>query len=478
MSCRKNLISTIIISISVTYPSMCQLKTIAYTSVHTPGAQLLVSVIGTGYVGLVTGAGLAALGNTVICADISEEKIALLNAGIMPIYEPELAELVAYGVDQNQLSFTTDVGAAIEQSDIIFIAVNTPMDETGAADLRAFQAVVKTIAEHIHGHKTIVTKSTVPVGTGYYLAQLLTETYQIPADQFTIVSNPEFLREGSAVDDFLHPDRLVIGAEVEEAFETMALLYYMLIEDGVPFVGTNIPTAELIKYASNAFLAAKLSFINEIANLCDATGAHIKTVAYALGLDRRISPRFLTAGPGYGGSCFPKDTQALVYMAQELGITLHIVEGAIRANSTQQQVPVHKLNAVLSCCEDKTIALLGLAFKANTDDIRYSPALTVIRMLLEQGACIRAYDPEAMRNSAVLFPTVHYCNTMYEAVENADALIIMTEWDEFKHLNLERVKGLMHGTIIIDARNLLDAHKAMQLGFYYDGIGQAIHYQD
>jgi len=470
-------ISIIFVSISIMPSCIGHARTIAYTSVHAPETQPIVCIIGTGYVGLVTGACLATLGNKVICADIAQEKIALLNEGDIPIYEPELKELVAYGIDQNQLSFTTDVGAAIEQADIIIIAVGTPMNESGAADLRAFFSVVDTIAHHMNGHKTIVTKSTVPVGTGHYLEAVLIDTYQIPADQFTVISNPEFLREGSAVYDFLHPDRVVIGAEAEEAFETMAAIYHMLIEDGIPFVFTNIPTAELIKYASNAFLATKLSFINEIANLCDATGAHIKTVSYALGLDQRISPRFLNAGPGYGGSCFPKDTQALLHIALEHNVVLYIVEGAIQANKIQQQIPVHKLCAVLGSCAGKSIAILGLAFKANTDDVRYSPALTVIQLLLDQGATIQAYDPEAMEQCALVFPTIRYCNTMYEALEHTDALIIMTEWDEFKHINLERAKSIMQGNIIIDARNLLDAHKAMQLGFYYDGIGQAIHYQ-
>lgn len=466
-----------LIKVSLCIPSLyADFKTVSYVPESSPHTHPIVTIIGTGYVGLVTGAGLAALGNTVLCADIAQEKIDLLQAGEIPIYEPGLKELVAYGVDQQKLSFTTDVAGAIQQASIVFIAVGTPMDDDGAADLRALLSVIKTIAHNMNSHKVIVTKSTVPVGTGYNLENILTQQYGISADQFTLVSNPEFLREGSAVQDFLHPDRLVIGAEKNEGFECLATLYHVLIEEGVPFVCTNIPTAELIKYASNAFLATKLSFINEIANLCDATGAHIKTVAYAMGLDNRISPRFLNPGPGYGGSCFPKDTQALLHIANQHNVSVNTVDGAIRTNTLQQLVPVKKLNTALPSCSGKTIAILGLAFKANTDDIRYSPALTVVEELLAQGASVRAYDPEAMRNTATLFPTVTYCDSMYQTLEQADALIIMTEWDEFKHINLDKIKHLMNGNIIIDARNLLDASQVTEAGFYYDNIGQAIHY--
>lgn len=452
----------------------------AYTH-HKPDAPVAyptIAVIGTGYVGLVTGAGLASFGNTVICVDIAAEKIAQLNAGIIPIYEPDLKELVDYGIDQEQLSFTTDIASALEQASIIFIAVGTPMDDKGAADMRAFKGVAETIAAHLHEHKTIVTKSTVPVGTGRDLEELLIESYAVDPKLFTVVSNPEFLREGSAVYDFLNPDRVVIGAEDDRGFDELATVYHQLIEEGVPFVWTNLPTAELIKYASNAFLATKLSFINEIANLCDATGAHVKTVAYAMGLDSRISPRFLNPGPGYGGSCFPKDTQALVHIADQHGVMLNTVIGGMETNATQQLVPIQKLHAIMSSCTGKRIGILGLAFKANTDDIRYSPALTVISALLEEDATICAYDPAAMPNTARHFEDITYCNSAYEAVTGADAVIIMTEWDEFRHLNLEKVRNLMHGNIIIDARNLLHAEQVQQQGFYYDGIGQAVEHNN
>jgi len=453
--------------------SYITLSAYTYYNPDLPIKHPTIAVIGTGYVGLVTGAGLASFGNTVICVDIAAEKIAQLNEGIIPIYEPDLKELVAYGVDQEQLSFSTDIAAAIEQASVIFIAVGTPMDDDGAADMRAFNAVAETIAAHLHSHKTIVTKSTVPVGTGRNLEELLIETYNIAPELFTVVSNPEFLREGSAVYDFLNPDRVVIGTDDEDGFDMLAIVYHQLIEDGVPFVWTNIPTAELIKYASNAFLATKLSFINEIANLCDATGAHVKTVAYAMGLDSRISPKFLNPGPGYGGSCFPKDTQALVHIADQHGVTLNTVIGGMETNTTQQLVPIQKLHAILPSCADKTIGILGLAFKANTDDIRYSPALTVVAALLEEGASICAYDPAAMPNTARHFEEITYCNSAYEAVTGADAVIIMTEWDEFKHLNLEKVRHLMRGAVIIDARNVLHADKVQEHGFYYDGIGSA-----
>jgi UDPglucose 6-dehydrogenase len=447
----------------------------AYTH-HKPDAPAeypTIAVIGTGYVGLVTGAGLASFGNKVICVDIAAEKIAQLNAGIIPIYEPDLKELVEYGIDQEQLSFTTDIASALERASVIFIAVGTPMDDGGAADMRAFNAVAETIAAHLHEHKTIVTKSTVPIGTGRNLEELFIEIYDIDPKLFTVVSNPEFLREGSAVYDFLNPDRVVIGTDDERGFDELATVYHQLIEDGVPFVWTNLPTAELIKYASNAFLATKLSFINEIANLCDATGAHVKTVAYAMGLDSRISPRFLNPGPGYGGSCFPKDTQALVHIANQHGVTLNTVMGGMETNTTQQLVPLQKLHAIMPSCTGKTIGILGLAFKANTDDIRYSPALTVISALLEENATIYTYDPAAMPNTARQFADISYCNSAYEAVTGTDAVIIMTEWDEFRHLNLEKVRHLMRGNIIIDARNLLHVEQAQQHGFYYDGIGIA-----
>lgn len=459
--------------------NVCSLFSMHYYVVNTTRESVheektVIAVIGTGYVGLVTGAGLASIGNTVICADIAADKIAQLNQGIIPIYESGLKELVEYGVQSGALSFTTDVAGAIEAASVIFIAVGTPMDDSGAADLRAFNAVTKTVAAHMNGHKTIVTKSTVPVGNGRSLQQRLTEQFGIDPALFTIVSNPEFLREGSAVYDFLNPDRVVIGTDDEYGVAVMARVYRQFIEDEVPFVWTNIPTAELIKYASNAFLATKLSFINEIANLCDATGAQIRTVSYAMGLDSRISPRFLNPGPGYGGSCFPKDTQALVHIANHYGITLNTVIGGMHTNDAQQLVPVHKLHKVLPSCAGKTIAILGLAFKANTDDVRYSPALTVIEVLLEEGAYIRAYDQAAMANTAQQFPDVVYCDSLYDALTGADALIIMTEWDEFKHLDLQKVRERMLGNIIIDARNLLHAHEVQEYGFYYDGIGQAI----
>lgn len=435
----------------------------------------LITVIGTGYVGLVTGVGLAECGNTVICVDIDSDKINTLNNGIIPIYEPGLAELITKNVQQGRLSFSDNVTQAMCDAFIIVIAVGTPMDDDGSADLRALFSVIKTIATTIHSHKIIVTKSTVPVGTGAAIRQLLEQKYAIDGTLFDLVSNPEFLREGSAVKDFLEPDRIVIGAESSYAFSIICDIYQSILSKGVPYVLTNIPTAEIIKYASNAFLATKLSFINEIANLCDATGGHIKTVSRAMGLDHRISPQFLKPGPGYGGSCFPKDTQALVYMSQHYGVAMNTVQGAITTNHTQHYVPVKKLSALMNHdLKNKTIAVLGLAFKANTDDIRYSPAITTIEQLLEAGANIKAYDPQAMHNMKILFPNITYCQSLYETITDADALIIMTEWDEFKNINLAHAAHIMRGHYIVDARNLLDFHILKSYGFIYDGIGQGI----
>jgi len=434
-----------------------------------------IAVIGTGYVGLVTGAGLAEYGNKVVCADIDSEKIIALNNGIIPIYEPNLDLLVAQNKENGQLFFTDNIEEAIRQASIIIIAVGTPMGEDGSADLTAVFNVIGTIARVIDSHKTIVTKSTVPVGTGALIRYLLEYTYQIDGALFNVVSNPEFLREGSAVHDFLNPDRIVIGAESTEAFDIMCEIYKCVLTNDVPAVLTNIPTAEIIKYASNAFLATKLSFINEIANLCDATGGHVQIVSYAMGLDPRISPLFLKPGPGYGGYCFPKDTQALVHIAEQYNLPMNTVQGAISTNNMQHHIPVQKLCALMDQpLEHKTVAVLGLAFKANTDDIRYSPSITAIQDLLTQNAYIKVYDPQAMSQAQKLFPTIMYCSCIEEALSNADACIIMTEWDDFKYLTPEYVAYYMQGTYLVDARNILNLDDFSNYGFQCDGIGQSI----
>lgn len=432
-----------------------------------------ITIIGTGYVGLVTGTCLAEVGNSVLCADINTQKINSLIQGIMPIYENGLEPLVKKHSLSERLSFTSDVPAAIAQADIIFIAVDTPMSESGAANLSALRRVIDTIAAHINHYKVIVTKSTVPVGTSLWIKDLLETEYNIPSDMFDVVSNPEFLREGSAVQDFLHPDRIVIGTDSDTARLYMTTIYQSFIAAHVPIIWTNIATAESIKYASNAFLALKISFINEMANFCDAMGADIQDIACAMGLDKRISPQFLKPGPGFGGSCFPKDSAALLHMAHQKNLSFFTIEAAINANILQKHKPVQKLLKIISNLEGKTIAILGLAFKANTDDIRYSPAITVIEDLIERGAQVQAYDPIAMENMRLVFPNLTYCASIDEAVSHVDAAIIVTEWNEFKEMDIAHIGQLMNSRIIIDARNILDKQTLQNNKFVFDYIGRS-----
>lgn len=434
-----------------------------------------ITIIGTGYVGLVTGAGLAQLGNQVTCVDIDMKKIEQLNNNIIPMYEAGLDKLVHQNRLAQRLTFNSNVDQAIQDADIIFIAVGTPMADDGSADLTAVRAVLKTIAQHIHTHKTIVTKSTVPIGTGSWIRSTLEKDYHVPSDMFELVSNPEFLREGTAVADFMYPDRLVIGTESDYGRATMHSIYQQLIDvDNVPVLWTNVVTAETIKYAANGFLALKLSFINEIANLCDATGADVQEVAHGMGLDKRIGSYFLQAGPGFGGSCFPKDSAALLHMAYEHNLPLLTVHASLHANDIQKQKPVEKLLKLMRHqLAGKTIAVLGLAFKANTDDIRYSPASVAIAMLLEHGADVRAYDPEAMDNMRIEFPELTYCNSAYEAVTHADAVLIITDWDEFKTLNIAKLGELMHHKVLVDARNIINERELEKNGFVFDFIGRS-----
>ena len=438
----------------------------------------VITIIGTGYVGLVTGAGLAEFGNTVICADIDTHKISLLQQGEIPIYEPGLEKLVERNVTAKRIFFTNDVAQAIQNAAIIFIAVNTPMSDDGSADLSAINSVAHSIAQNINGHKIIVIKSTVPVGTGQQVRAILEQEGVAPT-MFDIVSNPEFLREGSAVNDFLEPDRLVLGIESDRALTAMCKVYEPLITRGTPHVLTNIVTAEIIKYAANAFLATKISFINEVANLCDLTGADARTVALAMGLDHRINANFLKFGPGFGGSCFPKDILALIYFAKQQGIDLHTVNAALQANKIQQKKPAEKLFKLMKnyfaneSIEGKTVAVLGLAFKANTDDIRYSPAIPTIKILLQHGIIVKAYDPAAMHNMQQFFSNITYCSSIYEAVTGVDAIIIMTEWDEFKQMDISRISNLVNNRILVDARNILSPILLKQKGFTCDTIGQS-----
>jgi UDPglucose 6-dehydrogenase len=435
-----------------------------------------IAIIGTGYVGLVTGAGLAQLGNNVVCGDINEKTIEKLNKNIMPIYEPGLAEVVQDNVNEGRISFTTDCARAIRKAEVIFIAVPTPMAEDGSANLRYVENVVDTIAENLNTKKFIVTKSTVPTGTNRGIKSLLLNKYNIDPDLFEVISNPEFLREGSAVEDFLQPDRVVIGIESQHAKQKMNNVYQGFIDQGVPIIFSNLETAELAKYAANAFLSVKLSFVNEIANMCDATGANYEELKAVLGTDHRISNNFLNPGPGYGGSCFPKDTQALTFMAKEKNVAVNTVHAAIDTNTQQKLITLHKLLPLLNNdLQDKTIALFGLAFKGNTDDIRYSPAINFIEQLQEYGANINAYDPEAMQNMQKEYDhfDINYFYSWQEATENADALVIMTEWPQFANIDLVLLKKIMTQPIVVDARNMLAPQELTQNGFIHDNIGMS-----
>ncbi len=454
---------------------LCTILYLIYATLDGSQNSLHITIVGTGYVGLVTGSGLAELGNQVTCADINKYKIEALQAGIIPIYEHNLASLVHRNVDAQRLKFTSDIPTALQDADVIFIAVGTPQADDGAADLSAVELVIQSIGSSISKHKTIVTKSTVPIGTGAWIRTTLENTYGIPGDMFTIVSNPEFLREGNAVADFMIPDRLVIGTESDDARATMHTIYKKLIDDDkIPVVWTTIVTAETIKYAANGFLALKISFINEMANMCDASGADVLDVAYGMGLDSRIGGRFLRPGPGFGGSCFPKDSSALIYMAHKYVLPLHTVQAALTANEVQKEIPVKKLYSLLNNkIEGKTVAILGLAFKADTDDIRSSPALTTLRLLTEQHAHVQAYDPAAMDNMRPVFPDIRYCASMYEALDGADAAVIITEWDEFKHIDFNKAKRIMKNPIIVDARNILNTTKMAKHGFTFDTIGRS-----
>ncbi len=440
----------------------------------------VISVIGTGYVGLTTGVGLAEVGNEVICADIDNNKIEKLQQGSISIFEPGLKELVDSNLQTGRLHFTCDIEAAIQDASIIFVAVGTPMDDDGSADLSSIEAVVSTIANVINEHKYIVIKSTVPVGTGALIRALL-ESKGVDPSLFDMISNPEFLREGSAVNDFLYPDRIVVGVESDRPCIIMKQVYKHFIDHNVPVMFTNIATSETIKYASNAFLATKISYINELANLCDQIGANVNKVAYGMGLDARISPYFLKPGPGFGGSCFPKDCNALLKIAKKYGSKLHVVKAALEANEYQKDVAYKKLKNIVArnknenedlALENKTVALLGLAFKANTDDVRYSPAQRTIELLLSEKVKIKAYDPVAMENMKKVYPKLCYCSSSYQALENADACIIMTEWDEFKDLDFVKVRTIMKQPVLIDARGIIDSVKITKLGFAFDSIGR------
>ncbi|MCS7060221.1 MAG: UDP-glucose/GDP-mannose dehydrogenase family protein [Anaerolineae bacterium] len=429
-----------------------------------------ISVIGVGYVGLVTGACFADLGNDVVCLDVNEERIQNLKQGIMPIYEPGLEEVVRRNVNAGRLSFTTCYEEAINTSkaDLVFIAVGTPEGVDGEADLRYVRQVAESIAAVMDHPLIIINKSTVPVGTGDWVADIVRAKQSRPIP-FSVVSNPEFLREGSAIFDFMNPDRIVLGSLDRDAAETVAQLYFPL---RAPIMITDLRTAEMIKYASNAFLATKISFINEIANICEALGADVKEVAVGMGYDKRIGRAFLDAGIGYGGSCFPKDVKALAHMANVQGKHPQLLEAVMQINTDQRRSVVAKVRELLGGLRGKTVGVLGLAFKPNTDDIREAPALDIIAMLQREGAHVKAYDPVAMPNAARVVDRVSFAEDVYDLVADCDAVVIATEWNEFKNIDLARVRQSMKQAVIVDGRNLYDPDLMRRYGFTYRGMGR------
>lgn len=430
-----------------------------------------ISVIGTGYVGLVTGTCFAEFGNDVICVDIDEEKINSLNKGILPIYEPGLDVMIAKNSKEGRLTFITDLKNAVENSLVIFIAVGTPQKEDGSADLRYVEDVAKSIASYMNGYKVIVNKSTVPVGSGRWIEKVIQE-HLVHKTSFGVVSNPEFLREGSAIEDFMRPNRVVIGAESSEAIAIMKELYSPLYLIETPFVITNLVTAELIKYASNAFLATKISYINEMANFCDLIGADVHDVALGMGLDNRIGKKFLHPGPGYGGSCFPKDTNALLKIGQQHDYNFQIVGSVVRVNEQQRQLMFHKVKHAVGELKGKKIGVLGLSFKPNTDDMRDAPSVPIIRGILKEGATVKAFDPVAMHEARKVLPDLIYCEDTYEVAQDADALIFITEWNQFRSLDLDKIKKLMRSPTIVDLRNIYDPDKMQERGFHYTSVGR------
>lgn len=439
-----------------------------------------ITVIGTGYVGLVSGACLADFGNTVVCVDVDQRKIDMLNVGQIPIYEPGLDDVVSRNVKACRLSFTMDVASAVKASEVVFIAVGTPPADDGSADLRYVLEAAESIAKAMTSYLVVVDKSTVPVGTARLVHRRIAETVaqlheSIP---FDVVSNPEFLREGTAVYDFMHPDRVVIGTDSERALNLMKDVYRALYLNETPFIETNLETAEMIKYASNAFLAVKITYINEIANLCEKVGANVLDVARAMGKDGRISPKFLHPGPGYGGSCFPKDTKALADIGKKYGSRLSVVEATIEANERQKEKMVEKIESAVGNLQGATIALLGLAFKPNTDDMREAPALKIIEGLVKKGARCRVYDPAAMQEARwrlrAYQDSLVFCENEYEAMAGSDALVIVTEWNQFRDLDLNKVKSLLKRPIFIDLRNIYRKRAIESAGMSYYGIGQGI----
>ncbi len=429
-----------------------------------------ITVIGTGYVGLVVGACLAETGNPVICADLDQGKIDGLKQNVLPIYEPGLDDYVARNQSQGRLTFTTDVPAAISSADVVFIAVGTPPDEDGSADLRHVLAVAEQIGKHMRRELVIVTKSTVPVGTAAKVAAAVSKHAKLP---FHMCSNPEFLKEGAAIDDFMKPDRVVIGVDSDHARSVMAELYAPFVRTGKPIIFMDIPSAEMTKYAANAMLATRISFMNEIANLCERVGADVDNVRKGIGSDGRIGPAFLFPGPGYGGSCFPKDVKALVRTASECGVPLRVLESVEEANDAQKHRLFGKLRELLGDVRDRRIAVWGLAFKPNTDDMREAASLVLIDELLAAGATVVAHDPVARHETQRrLGDRIGYADTSYDALSGADALVIVTDWNEYRHPDFGRIKSTLKTPVVVDGRNLYDARKMKGLGFTYASIGR------
>lgn len=431
-----------------------------------------IAMIGTGYVGLVSGACFAEFGPDVVCVDLDAQKVERLRDGQIPIYEPGLDELVAKGLRSGRLSFTTDLAEAVTDADAVFIAVGTPSRRgDGHADLRYVEAAAVEIANALTTYTVVVTKSTVPVGTGRRVAEIIRATN--PTAEFDVASNPEFLREGSAIGDFMRPDRVVIGAETERAQAVMKELYRPLYLMETPVLMTTLETAELTKYAANAFLATKISFINEIADLCEKVGADVQDVARGMGFDGRIGKKFLHAGPGYGGSCFPKDTIALVRTAQEFGAPIRIVEAVVQVNDTRKGAMASRvIQACGGSVRGKTVCVLGVAFKPNTDDMREAPSLAIIPALQDAGATVRAYDPAAMEEARPLLPNVEWAADAYDAATGADVVVLVTEWNEFRALNLERLLEIMRAPLLVDLRNVYRPEDVREAGFRYCSIGR------
>jgi len=431
-----------------------------------------ICVVGSGYVGLVTGACLADFGMEVTGVDKDERKIAALERGEIPIYEPGLEEIVEKNVKAGRLAFTTDLAPAVREAQAVFIAVGTPPLPDGSADLSFVRQVAQSIGENLNGFKVVITKSTVPVGTGQMVEEIVSSVSG-GNQEFAVVSNPEFLREGSAIEDFLRPDRVVIGARSQRAVEVMLEIYAPLKVAGVPFVVANVESAEMIKYASNGFLATKITFVNEIAEICEAVGADVEVVARGMGLDSRIGPRFLQPGPGFGGSCFPKDTRAVGQIARERGLEFAIIDAVLAANERTKQRMVGKIERAFGGLDGKTIALLGLAFKGDTDDMRESPAIPIVEGLVARGATVRAFDPAAMQEARSLLPPIEYCADPYTAATGADGVLIATEWNQFRALNLAELRSRLGTPLLVDLRNPYEPARVAAAGLRYVSVGRA-----